>query len=444
MYSDVISRLLSEKGISVGDRISFEYKGLKISGELMPKTEIGNPDVLVIKLENGYNIGMMYYKSANIVLIEKGKGSPKFPTLQIRKSAELDNICLIYTGGTIGSKIDYKTGGVYMLTEPGELLYEVPELSKMANIEIRHLFSIASEDISYIEWQQIASEVASALADGAKGVVITMGTDAMHYTSAALSFMLKNLNAPVIITGAQRSSDRGSSDAFFNLQCAVKLAASSDIAELGICMHATSSDDKCMLIRGTRARKMHTSRRDAFRPINSAPIAYVNRDMSIEYVGEYKKVEPIKKQIELKIKYEPKVALIKSHPNSDPSIIDFYVKKGYRGIVIEGTGLGHVPASTKHKSMLWLDNIKHAIDQNVVVCMVSQCVYGRVNSNVYRNLRLVSNLGVVYCEDMTAESALAKLSWLLGNYKEKEAATKMLEDISGEIGNRLELEEFLN
>ncbi len=444
MYSDVVTKALNEKEINMGDKILLEYGDFKISGELMPKTEVGNPSTLVIKLENGYNIGVLYRKGAGISLIEKGKGKPKFPSAPVKRSSDLPNICLIYTGGTIGSKIDYKTGGVYMLTEPGELLYEVPELSKIANIEIRHLFSIASEDISYIEWQQMAKEVASAISDGARGVVITMGTDTMHYTAAALSFMLGRLNAPVVVTGAQRSSDRGSSDAFLNLQCAVKLAAQSDIAELGICMHATSSDDRCIMIRGTKARKMHTSRRDAFRPINSTPIASVDKDMNLKYLSNYNKILPGAQKIEIKTKYEPKVALIKSYPNADPAVIDFYIERGYKGIIIEGTGLGHVPASTKHASMLWLDGIRRAIERGIIVCMASQCIYGRVNSNVYRNLRLVSNLGVVYCEDMSAETALVKLSWLLGNYKPDEAKSMLGRNLIGEIKDRIEVDEFLN
>ena len=180
-----------------------------------------------------------------------------------------------------------------MLTKPEELLYEVPELSGIASIDVRNLFGIASEDMTYVEWQSMAKEVAKSLNDGARGAVVTMGTDTMHYASAALSFMLNNLNAPVAITGAQRSSDRGSSDAFFNLICSAQIAAKSDIAEVGICMHAGSSDDSCAFIRGTHVRKMHTSRRDAFRPINDRPLAHVKRDLEIAYGSDYRKVEKV-------------------------------------------------------------------------------------------------------------------------------------------------------
>ena len=442
-YSEKILKALAKEEIKVGDKMEIVSGGFKIVGELMPKTEVGDPDTYIVKLDNGYNVGIRHNSDSALRLVSKGTGAPKFKSAAVKTKAGLPKVAMIYTGGTIGSKIDYKTGGVYMLIQPGELLNEVPELGNMANIEIRHLFSIASEDISYIEWQKMAKEVESAFREGARGVVITMGTDAMHYTAAALSFMLKDLGGPVVITGAQRSSDRGSSDAFFNLACSVKIAAESDVTEVGVCMHDSSSDDRCALIRGTKVRKMHTSRRDAFRPINDRPIAYVDKELKIRYNNDYRKIGG-KGKTRAVTGFEPKIALIKSHPNFDPAIIDVYVEKGFKGIIIEGTGLGHVAASSVHKGYVWLDHLKRAIDKGVVVGMTSQCLYGRVHPDVYRNLRLVSNLGVVYCEDMSPETAYAKLSWLLGNYKAEEAKRMLNQNIAGEIKERTEPDEFLN
>jgi glutamyl-tRNA(Gln) amidotransferase subunit D len=442
-YSEKILKSLEREKVDVGDKFELVSGDFKVVGELMPKTEVGDPDTYVMKIDNGYNIGIRHTAASKVKLISKGTGAPKFESASIKTKAGLPKVAMIYTGGTIGSKIDYKTGGVHMLIKPAELLNEVPELAEMANLEIRHLFSIASEDISYMEWQRIAEEVEAAFKAGARGVVITMGTDAMHYTAAALSFMLKNLGGPVVVTGAQRSSDRGSSDAFFNLACAVKIAAESDVAEVGVCMHDSSSDDRCAFIRGTKVRKMHTSRRDAFRAINDLPIAYVDASLHIKYNNEHAKIGE-KKVVQAITGFEPKVALIKSHPNFDPTIIDAYVERGIKGIIIEGTGLGHVPASTIHKEYLWLEHIKKAIAKGVVVGMTSQCLYGRVHPDVYRNLRLVSNLGVVYCEDMTPETAYAKLGWLLGNYKPTEAKEMLAKNIAGEIKDRTEADEFLN
>ncbi len=444
MYSEKLLKIFKDKKISTGDAIRFESHDFSTDGELMPSTEAGDPNVIVIKLENGYNIGVAYSKDSKIKRLGVGTKGIKFPRKEVTTKRGLPKVTLIYTGGTIGSKIDYKTGGVHMLIEPAELLYEVPELSEIANIEVRHILSIASEDMSYLEWQRIAKEVERALNGGSRGVVITMGTDTMHYTAAALSFMLHDLNAPVIITGAQRSSDRGSSDAFMNLTCAVQLAAKSDVAEVGICMHLASDDSRCSLIRGTRARKMHTSRRDAFRPINDRPIAIVDRQLNIIYTNHYNKIiQEMDDKMNAQINFEGKVALVKSYPNSDPEIIDFYVKKGYKGIIIEGTGLGHVPTSTEHSGFLWLDQIKKAINKGVIVGMTSQCLYGRVNKNVYRNLRLTSRLGVVYCEDMLPETAYIKLGWLLANYDVDEAKKILNKNMRGEIKKRSRIGEFL-
>ena len=444
MYSDELLRAFKRNGIALGDTISVAKDGKEMIGELMPGTEAGSSNVIVLKLPSGYNIGISVTPKTAIKRVKGGTGTIRFPQGRASARKGLPKVTLIYTGGTIGSKVDYKTGGVYMLTRPEELLHEVPEISEIASLVVRNPFSIASEDMSYMEWQTIAEEIVAAFKDNSHGVVVTMGTDTMHYTAAALSFMLHDLNGPVIVTGAQRSSDRGSSDAFLNLACSVRLAADSDVAEVGICMHSTSSDDECMLIRGTRARKMHTSRRDAFRPINDRPIAYVDRDLRIKYANDYNKsVGHVKDAPTAETSFEGKVALVKSYPNSDPGIIDYYADKGYRGIVIEGTGLGHFPASTKHEELLWLNHVRDAIKKGIIVCMTSQCLYGRVNDNVYRNLRLISGAGVIYCDDMLPETAYVKLGWLLGNFGTKESEQLMSKDLRRETKPRSGYDEFL-
>jgi glutamyl-tRNA(Gln) amidotransferase subunit D len=444
MYSKELEELFAKQGISISDKVKIRSQKGEFEGRLMPRPEIGDNSILVVKLDNGYNIGIKFSAGTTI---EKTGNIPKQekPKAHVKISKDLPKIGLIYTGGTIGSKIDYLTGGVFMLTKPEELLSEVPELADIANIEVNNLMSIASEDMTYIEWQKIAKAVADALNNGSRGVVITHGTDTMHYSSAALSFMLKNLNAPVIITGSQRSSDRGSSDAFLNLICSVQLAAKSDIAEVAICMHESPSDTYCSAVRGTKARKMHTSRRDAFKPINNNPIARVNSSGNINYLSDYRKVSNVNehKKVEVVLGFEPKVALIKTYPNSDPGIIDYYVSKGYKGIILEGTGLGHTPVSTANKDFSWLGKIKTAIDSGLIIGMTSQCLYGRVNKNVYRNLRLLSSAGVVYCEDMLPEVAYVKLGFLLGNFKKEEARSMLSENITGEITPRTEIEWFI-
>ncbi|MFP3215298.1 MAG: Glu-tRNA(Gln) amidotransferase subunit GatD [Candidatus Micrarchaeota archaeon] len=444
MYSEEIEKVLKKEKIEVGDKIKLISPKGEFKGILMERPELGDNNILVIKLDNGYNVGIRFEKGSRIEKIEskevKKKEEVKFNT---KIKSGLPEISLIYTGGTIGSKIDYRSGGVYMLTKPEELLADVPELENIANIEVNPLMSIASEDMTYMEWQKIAKAVADALKKD-RGVVITHGTDTMHYTSAALSFMLNGLNAPVILTGSQRSSDRGSSDAFMNLICSMHAAAKSDIAEVTICMHESSSDTYCSIIRGTKARKMHTSRRDAFKPINNKPIARISRTGEIEYISEYNKIkEDSNNKLRLLTGYEPKVALVKAYPNSQPEIIDYYLSKGFKGIIIEGTGLGHTPVSTLHKEYSWLEHIKNAIDSGMIIGITSQCLYGRVNPNVYRNLRLLSNAGAIYCEDMLPEVAYVKLGFLLGNYKKEEAEKLLNVNIAGEITKRSEIDWFI-
>ncbi len=442
MYSDKLRKIFEADSIAVGDIIRVEAKDLLFEGELMPKTEAGNENTIVIKLKTGYNAGITYNEKLKITKISSGKTNA-FPLSKPKMPTNLPKVTILWTGGTIGSKVDYKTGGVNVELKAEELFYYIPELTNIANITLKPILNIYSEDMSYLEWQKIAEETANALNQGANGVVIAHGTDTMSFTAAALSFMLQNLNAPVVITGSQRSSDRGSSDAFLNLISATNLAANSNIAEVGICMHASSSDDQLHFIRGTKARKMHTSRRDAFRPINDKVIAHVSKEGKITYVSEYKKIEKNKAQVIANTKFEPKTALLKVYPNSNPEIMQYYMDKGYRGFIIEGTGLGHTPVSSEHSRFSWLPYIKNAIANGAVVGMTSQTLYGRVNPNVYRPLRLLSNAGVVYCEDMLPETAYVKLGWLLGNNDNKTARELLDKNLTGEIKKRINYDEFL-
>ncbi len=443
MYGKKVSSLLESINADVMDRIRLSSGKVVLEGEVMPSTEANDLDVLIVKLSSGYNIGIDPSKY-KVEKIESAKRTTERPAAKFSRNRELPDVSLIYTGGTIGSMVDYKTGAVHSPTKPEDLLEAVPEIAEMANISVLPLMSMMSEDMAHDEWARIAIAVAKELNNGARGVIIAHGTDIMHYTSATLSFMLSGLNAPVVLTGSQRSSDRGSSDAFMNLTCSTSVAARSDIAEVGICMHHTSSDTACAFIRGTKARKMHTSRRDTFRPINDKPIALVERTGAIKYTGEYRKIERGEAaKLKLMTGYDRKVALIKVFPGSDPAVIDFYREKGYNGIILEGTGLGHTPITPTRKEDSWLPYVKDAIDNGMIVGMTSQCLYGRVNTNVYRNLRLLNSVGVVYCEDMTPETALVKLGWLLGNYGKDEARKMLNTNVAGEIKSRTEFDTFL-
>ncbi len=441
MYSKEIEQTLEKHGIHSGDTIRVTTKKNVVEGVLIPKSEFGDPHSLVLKLKNGYNIGVAIGKDSKIQKLEHKKETFTFPKIELKNRKDLPNVTMITTGGTVGSSVDYITGGVKSVADPKELLYAVPELKEIANFKMLSPMRRMSEDMAYNNWQELAKASAKALSDS-KGVVITQGTDTLHYTAAALSFMLTGLTGPVVITGAQRSSDRGSSDAFMNLACSADFAAKGDSSEVGVCMHSSSSDISCSFIRGTKVRKMHTTRRDAFRPINSRPIAYIDAIGTISYTDEQRKRRDDQAKPRATIGYEPKVALIKFYPNSDPEIIDYYIGKNYKGLIVEGTGMGHVAVSPDDPKHSWISHIKTAANSGVVVGMTSQCLNGRVSPNVYSNLRIAANAGAIYCEDMLPEVALIKLGFLLGNHKKEEAAKMLNKNIAGEITKRSEVEWF--
>jgi len=423
-----------------------KVKILLRDGHCFEGTLIPSPDenTIILKLKNGYNIGFQRDYIKDIIPLEEKVEVAKFPKRKPIYKEGLKKVSIVVTGGTIMSRVDYRTGGVHMFLDPYELLYEVPELENVAVISnMSNPFSIASEDITPKEWVKIAEIVAKELNSGADGVVIPHGTDTMHYTSAALSFMLRNLSKPVALVGAQRSSDRGSSDAFMNIICAT-IYATSDIAEVSVVMHGYISDEFCYAHRGTRVRKMHTERRDAFQSVNDSPLAKIYPSGKIEIVNKnYRK--RYNDNVFLDTKICEKVALVKVYPGSDPEIVDFFVDKGYKGIVIEGTGFGHVPTETLHREKSWLSHIERAVEEGVIICMTSQTIFGRTNPFVYSNARRLHNLGVIYCEDMLPEVAYVKLMWVLGHTENYEEVKKlMLTPLAGEIKPRSLEEEFIN
>ena len=355
MYSAKIKKMLDSKKIRTGDHIELVKGSKTFSGVLMPKTEFSDDECLVMKLDNGYNVGIHLTGKERLSKIKGHDISKK--TSKHRFDPKKPKITLIATGGTITSRVDYRTGGVYALEKPDDLLQNIPELRDIAHFSIHSPFTKMSEDMDHEDWHELAKETAKELNSGTKGVIITHGTDTLHYTSAALSFFLKNLKKPVVLVGSQRSSDRGSSDAYMNLICG-SYVAKSDIAEVGICMHSSMNDDHCHFVRGTKVKKLHTSRRDAFQPVNDVPLASIYPDGKIEYnTKEYNKRGSGKVHVDAK--FEPNVAIIKAYPGADPKVIDYYIKNDCKGFVIEGTGLGHVPTFCKHS---WVDKIKNYPD----------------------------------------------------------------------------------
>lgn len=428
---------MNEKTNAVpGDYVEIHLTKLIYEGVLLesPETDKG---IVLLKLDSGYNVGFNKKDILKIEVLKKSKEEKK--EFEISKSPEKKNIAMIITGGTIASILDSKTGGVHPLQKPEDLFRFYPELFDKVNVvKVEIPFMKASEDMDFKDWQKIAKVAEKLLNDNnISGLIITHGTDFLHYTSAALSFMLRNLNKPVVLTYSQRSIDRASSDANLNLQCSA-LTAISDMAEVILVGHASTNDDYCYAMPGTKVRKLHTSRRDAFNVVNDKPFAKIFPDR-IERISEWKIRNNKTSRFIADIKFEEKVALVKIYPGQNPNILDYYVKQKYKGVVLELSGLGHAP--TKKSRNSWIKKLKEIQKKGIIVCGVSQCIYGRTDPLVYSNGRELLKTGIIYLEDMLAETALVKLGWILGHdeWKNKKIVKeKMLENFSHELNDRLE------
>ncbi|PIN76322.1 Glu-tRNA(Gln) amidotransferase GatDE subunit D [Candidatus Woesearchaeota archaeon CG10_big_fil_rev_8_21_14_0_10_37_12] len=411
-----------------GDKVKITTQTKVFEGILLPRPDLLSQDVTVLKLTTGYNIGIETKKIKKIEVTEKYK-LPVIKKQKLSKKKGLPTVAILSTGGTISSRVDYRTGGVYADYTAEDFVAMCPELADIANLEAKRIMSLMSEDLLPEDVEKMAKEVIKLLPN-VDGIIITHGTDTMHFTAALLSFLLKDLNKPVIVTGSQRSIDRGGSDAFMNLTCAVIAAAKLDAAVVAICMHATIEDKHCQIIRGTKVRKMHTSRRDAFRPINDDAIAHIYPDGKIDIIGENC---PRRSNHSTSLrKLGENVGLIYVYPGLDPSMIEYYLKKGVKGIVIAATAFGHINVSdTKYG---FLPVLKKAASKGVHIFICSQTIYGSVNPYVYTNLRKLSmGVGAVYLADMLPETAYMKLLVAL---KQKDPVKFMRENIAGEYNLR--------
>jgi len=424
-YEGYLKEFLEISQITVGDTVKVTKPGIEHKGMLLEKPDYSNKNTIILKLSSGYNIGIDI-KDAKIEKISSGQ-KPKIELDPVDKqiSEEKDNLSILSTGGTVASVIDYKTGAVHPAFTADDLLRATPELVDYANINAKAIFNILSENMTPQYWKETAEAVYNEINEGADGIIIAHGTDTMHYTASALSFMI-DTPVPIILTGAQRSSDRPSSDAFTNLMASV-VAAKSDIAEVSICMHATEDDSYCDLHRGTRARKMHTSRRDTFTSINMNPLAKIENNQITINDKEVQYTKRNENKLSINTNLADKVALIKMYPGIDAEIIDIYTDKGYDGIVIEGTGLGHCSDEV-------IDKISRATNENIPVVMTSQCLFGRTNMNVYSSGRRLLQENVIPVGDMIPETAYTKLLWAAGQTDDTEEIRKIMQsNLKGEI-----------
>ena len=428
-YKGRALKALEDAKAEIGDLVRVAKDETIYEGILIPRSEIGDDKHIVIKIKSGYNIGIEVAPTTGIEKLG-ARAKPSFVSPPPpEKKPDLPRVTIISTGGTIASRVDYRTGAVRPAISASDLYSIVPELSDIAQIETEILFSAFSEDLTPRHWAKTAETIAKHIANGAQGIVVTHGTDTMGYTAAALSFALQDLPVPVLLVGAQRSEDRPSSDAATNLIGAVLAASKAPFAEVAVAMHETSSDEAIILHRGTKVRKLHTSRRDAFKTVNAKAIGKIMNGEITLLTDVYRPRDPDRKLV-VRPDFEEKTALIKFYPGMNPNLIDWHIQEGYKGLILEGTGLGHVRQEC-------FDSIKKAIENGVIVAMTSQCIWGRVNMNVYTNGRDLIVMGVIPLEDMLAETALVKLMWTLGQTKDIEEAKRLLTtNIANEVSPR--------
>ena len=416
---------------NIGDFVEIYLQDDVFSGTLLPSQ---NKDTMTLKLDSGYNLNVKKNKIKKFKLLKKNSGE-KQKKQEVVFKKYLPTISILHTGGTIASKVDYKTGGVTSAFSPEELIEMFPDLKDIANFKTRLVRKMFSDDLRFKHFSIIAREIEKEIKNKVSGIIIGMGTDNLAVASAALSFVLESCPVPVILVGAQRSSDRGSSDAYLNLLSAALFITKTDFSGVGICMHENLNDKTCLILPATKTRKLHSSRRDAFKVINDKPIARVNYETkAIEFLKKYNKRGS---KLIIKDKFEEKTGLIKITVNMNSK--QFLSYRGYKGLIIEGTGLGHTPLDVIDNETKEHAKIRNALKQlskNTVLVMTSQALFGRVNLNVYSKGRDLQGLGVISGEDMLPETAFVKLSWLLGNYP-KEVKKLIGKNLRGEINESI-------
>ena len=415
---------LKTNQISVGDSVNILAE-ITYSGIIMPRYEHSDDKHIVLKLKSGYNIGLEISK---IEKIEKNQETIKITKTdeKIEKVKGLSKILLLSTGGTIASKVDYRTGAVTPILTAEELNSSVPELATIANIDAEVLFSEYSENIMPEHWLKIAEKIKEFSKSDYTGIIIAHGTDTMHYTSSFLSFALAGFPIPIVLVGSQRSSDRASSDAALNLIGATKFIIESNTKGIYIVMHQDENDDTIACHLGTRVRKNHTSKRGAFQTIGDNP-AFIITENQIQknITKDFFKIN----EFQSKINLDTKVALVKYHPGYDPNLLNQLIENGYKGIIFEGTGLGHI-------GKVMYENVKKANEKGVFLGMTSQCIDGRIGMTVYESGRDLLDLGIIPLENMIPEVALVKAMWAIGNYQNIDEVKKiMLKNIASELSN---------
>jgi glutamyl-tRNA(Gln) amidotransferase subunit D len=435
-YKGRAKEVLKSLGGRVWANVVLKTDKGEFEGVILPRSETADGDHIVLKLKSGYNIGILADRITEIVETGFKEAVYKIPEQEFPYSPDKPRVTLLGTGGTIASRLDYRTGAVIPAFTPGELYGAVPELADLCNLETLKLYGVFSENMGPEQWIVLAEEIGRQIEKGVDGIVIGHGTDTMHHTSAVLSYMVQNSPVPIVMVGSQRSSDRPSSDAAFNLRCAAFTAAHSDIAEVMICMFGPTSDEYNLLHRGTRVRKMHSSYRSTFRTIGDIPIATVTPERFTPLKNDYKRRRK-DRNVNIKAVFDEMVSIVYYYPNMRPDIIESLIDNGYKGIVIAGTGLGHV-----NKPLY--PALKKAHEAGIAIFMTVQTLWGYVQMYVYDTGRDMMELGVVPAGNMLPEAAYAKLGWVLAQTRDPEKVKEMmLTPIADEITEREPFDGYL-
>jgi glutamyl-tRNA(Gln) amidotransferase subunit D len=430
-YKGFARKKLEAAGAKIWDVVEIAKDKRVARGIILPRSEF-NPDMnhVNIKLKNGYNVGIELTDSAKITIYSQEVGEYKLPEKSFPINEQLPTIALLGTGGTIAARLDYRTGAVYPAFSPGELFTAIPELAEVCNLMPEVVYKVLSEDLDPTYWLELATIIYNKIKnEKVDGVVVGHGTDTMAFTGTALSFLLQNLPVPVILVGSQRSSDRPSSDSAINLINAVTCAAQSDIAEVLVCMLGSTNHAYDLLHRPAHLRKMHSSRRDAFKTIGTIPFGKIEKNQITVYEKTYLKRNK-EREIKSDLKIDPKVALIYHYPGIQSDLIEALIDKKYHGIVLAGTGLGHISKNL-------LDAVKRAVDEKIAVVMTVQTLWGFTGMQVYQRGREELSIGIIPGQSMLPETAYVKLCWVLGHTRNPdEVKQMMLTNITGELIDR--------
>lgn len=437
-YKGYARKKLEAASIKLWDVVEVIKDKRVTRGIVLPRSEFEDDTRHVnLKLKSGYNVGIELTDSTKINIYGHEAGEYGLPEKEIAINEELPTIALLATGGTIASRLNYRTGAVLPAFSPGELFTAIPELADICNLKPETVFKLLSEDMNTTYWIELAKKIVSKINDeGVDGVVVAHGTDTMCFTGTALSFLLQNLPIPIILVGSQRSSDRPSSDSAMNLINAVSCAARADFAEVLVCMSGVTDHEYNLLHRPGLARKMHSSRRDAFKTIGTIPFGKVENGNITVFKNSYRKRDK-NRELEVDLNMEPKVALVYHYPGIQPDLIETLIDKKYRGIVLAGTGLGHISENL-------LDPVKRAIEEKIAVVMTVQTFWGFTGMRVYERGREELALGIIPGHNLLPETAYVKLSWILGHAQDLEVIKKeMRKNIAGEIITRETIKGYL-